>query len=135
MSCTMCVALLLQFCSLLHCCYSFAVLHCCHSFAVCCVVAIVLQCVALYYSFTVCCIVTIILQQSAMCYIVYVAVDIGQRSQHINDYFMFSLYCNVCRSLFEKHKLLFAFLLSIRRLQYEGGINMVQCIIQFLMLP
>jgi len=75
-----------------------------------------------------CCIVT----RFALRSIVYVVVDIGQRSQNINDYFMFSLYCNVCRSLFEKHKLLFAFLLCIRRLQFEGAINMVHFIKHYL---
>ncbi|KAH8863214.1 Dynein heavy chain 1, axonemal [Schistosoma japonicum] len=48
---------------------------------------------------------------------------VPQRVKNINDYFTFSLYCNVCQSLFEKHKLMFAFLLAIRILQNEGLID------------
>ena len=51
--------------------------------------------------------------------------NVEQRTKNINDYFTFSLYSNVCRSLFEKHKLLFAFLLCTRIQQHEGKINMV----------
>ncbi|CAG9840890.1 unnamed protein product, partial [Diabrotica balteata] len=40
--------------------------------------------------------------------------NIIHRVQTINDSFTFNLYCNVCRSLFEKHKMHFAFLLCIR---------------------
>ena len=57
---------------------------------------------------------------------VLVADNIAERSRNINSYFTFSLYCNVCRSLFEKHKLLFAVLLSARILQSKGAINMVR---------
>ncbi|KAJ1514588.1 Dynein heavy chain 1, axonemal [Coelomomyces lativittatus] len=49
--------------------------------------------------------------------------DLAQRLTNINDYFTFSLYSNVCRSLFEKHKLLFSFLLCIRILLNENAIN------------
>ncbi|XP_078000357.1 dynein axonemal heavy chain 1-like isoform X2 [Glandiceps talaboti] len=52
------------------------------------------------------------------------ADKVEERIKHINDYFTFSLYSNVCRSLFEKHKLMFAFLVSIRILMNEGKINM-----------
>jgi len=52
--------------------------------------------------------------------------NIADRSANINDYFTYSLYCNVCRSLFEKHKLLFAVLLAARILQSKGAINMVR---------
>lgn len=48
-----------------------------------------------------------------------------ERITNINNYVTFSLYSNVCRSLFEKHKLMFAFLLSARILMNEGQIDMV----------
>ncbi|XP_051667332.1 dynein axonemal heavy chain 1 [Manacus candei] len=47
-----------------------------------------------------------------------------ERVININNYITFSLYCNVCRSLFEKHKLMFAFLVSARILMNEGKIDM-----------
>ncbi|KAK2152282.1 hypothetical protein LSH36_335g03002 [Paralvinella palmiformis] len=53
------------------------------------------------------------------------ADNVPQRIQNINDYFTFSLYSNVCRSLFEKHKLLFAFLLTVRLQQNKGKIDMI----------
>ncbi|CAG9819626.1 unnamed protein product [Phaedon cochleariae] len=49
--------------------------------------------------------------------------SIDERVVIINDYFTFSLYGNVCRSLFEKHKLQFAFLLCVRILMDEKRIN------------
>lgn len=52
-----------------------------------------------------------------------VSADIEERVKTINEYFTFSLYCNVCRSLFEKNKLHFAFLLTIRILMNAGKIN------------
>lgn len=51
--------------------------------------------------------------------------DLEERIVNINDYFTFSLYSNVCRSLFEKHKLLFSFLLCARILQNEDKIDIV----------
>ncbi|KAJ3214893.1 Dynein heavy chain 1, axonemal [Dinochytrium kinnereticum] len=50
--------------------------------------------------------------------------DIDQRIRNINDYFTFSLFSNVCRSLFEKHKLLFSFLLAIRILMNDDKIDL-----------
>lgn len=45
-----------------------------------------------------------------------------ERIVNINEHFTFNLYSNVCRSLFEKHKLLFAFLLTVRILMAENKI-------------
>ncbi|XP_075795609.1 dynein axonemal heavy chain 1 isoform X2 [Pelodiscus sinensis] len=52
------------------------------------------------------------------------ADTLKKRIVNINNYLTFSLYCNVCRSLFEKHKLMFAFLLCVRIMMNEGKINM-----------
>jgi len=43
--------------------------------------------------------------------------DPQQRLTNLNEYFTKSLYENVCRSLFESHKMLFSFLLTIKILQ------------------
>lgn len=50
---------------------------------------------------------------------------VKERIVNINDHFTFNLYTNVCRSLFEKHKLLFAFLLTVRILMNQNKISMV----------
>ncbi|NXD64149.1 DYH1 protein, partial [Eolophus roseicapillus] len=47
-----------------------------------------------------------------------------ERILNINNYITFSLYSNVCRSLFEKHKLMFAFLVCVRILMNDGQIDM-----------
>uniref|UniRef100_A0A452IS51 Uncharacterized protein n=1 Tax=Gopherus agassizii TaxID=38772 RepID=A0A452IS51_9SAUR len=52
------------------------------------------------------------------------ADTLKKRIVNINNYLTFSLYSNVCRSLFEKHKLMFAFLMCVRIMMNEGKINM-----------
>ncbi|XP_069004796.1 dynein axonemal heavy chain 1 [Embiotoca jacksoni] len=51
---------------------------------------------------------------------------VEQRITNINEFFTFSLYSNVCRSLFEKHKLMFAFLLCARIMMNENKIDMAE---------
>lgn len=52
--------------------------------------------------------------------------DVLQRTQNINSHFTFNLYSNVCRSLFERHKLLFSFLLCCRILMNQNKIDPAQ---------
>lgn len=52
--------------------------------------------------------------------------DLEERIKIINDYFTFNLYSNVCRSLFERHKLLFSFLVCARILMNRSEIDMTE---------
>ena len=61
--------------------------------------------------------------------------SVEKRIENINDFFTFSLYSNVCRSLFEKHKLLFSFLVCVRILMNEDKINMVGFVSHLEFLP
>eukprot|EP00796_Vickermania_ingenoplastis_P008354 gene8354-5852_t len=49
--------------------------------------------------------------------------DVEERVHKLMDYFTYSFYCNVCRSLFEKHKLTFSFFLCTRIIDHDGLIN------------
>lgn len=51
--------------------------------------------------------------------------NLKKRIANINRYLTYNLYSNVCRSLFEKHKLMFAFLLCVRIMMNEDKIDQV----------
>ena len=52
--------------------------------------------------------------------------NIYERVTGLINYFTLSLYSNVCRSIFEKDKLLFSFLLTAKIRQSQGKLNQVQ---------
>jgi dynein heavy chain len=49
--------------------------------------------------------------------------NMDTRVINLNDYFTYSVYSNICRSLFERHKLLFSFTLCIKILQGENKVD------------
>jgi len=46
-------------------------------------------------------------------------MQLKERIEALIDYFNFSVYSNVCRSLFEQDKVIFSFLLLVRILEYK----------------
>lgn len=52
--------------------------------------------------------------------------DIDTRIESLNTFFTYYVYTNICRSLFEKHKLLFSFLLTVRILQGDHQIDSIE---------
>uniref|UniRef100_A0A182XBB4 AAA+ ATPase domain-containing protein n=1 Tax=Anopheles quadriannulatus TaxID=34691 RepID=A0A182XBB4_ANOQN len=49
--------------------------------------------------------------------------DLEQRLKHLTDYFTMAIYNNVCRSLFEKDKLMFSFVLCLGIMRGRGDIK------------
>jgi dynein heavy chain, axonemal len=49
--------------------------------------------------------------------------NVVERGNNLNAFFTYSLYLNVCRSLFERHKLMLSLLLSVKILDATGQID------------
>ncbi|KAI9004259.1 dynein heavy chain and region D6 of dynein motor-domain-containing protein [Gaertneriomyces semiglobifer] len=54
------------------------------------------------------------------------ADDLNERIGNLNDYHTYAVYKNTCRGLFEQHKLLFAFQMTVKVLEGAGKLNMVE---------
>jgi dynein heavy chain len=52
------------------------------------------------------------------------STDLDIRIKNLNDYFTYSLFCNVSQSLFEKDKILFAFAMALKIQLDKGKIKM-----------
>ena len=51
------------------------------------------------------------------------SADLSERIQRLNAHFTESTYRNICRSLLERHKLLFAFILSVQLAKGRGEVD------------